>query len=118
MKRKTDEERAFDKALAQIILARRAQLNLSQLYISIKSGISRITIGKWERGLKTPVAFDLYNVLKVLYDDPSDFWRDLFKTYEKDALPIREAADKKKYLDYIKQTSKKRKTTPTNSRQR
>ena len=112
MKRKTDEERAFDKALAQIILARRAQLDLSQLYISIKAGISRITIGKWERGLKTPVAYDLYNVLKVLYKNPSDFWNDFYNTFEKNVTSIRAAADKKKYLDYIKQTSKKKKNNP------
>ncbi len=108
MKRKSDEERAFDETLAQIILARRSQLNLSQLFISIQSGVSRTTIGKWERGVKTPITFDLYNVLKILYDNPSDFWDDFHKSFEKNVSSIREAADKKKYIDYFEQTSKKR----------
>ncbi len=106
MKRKTDEERAFDKALAQIILARRAQLNLSQDYIGKNSGVSRTTIGKWERGEKTPIAFDLYNVLKLLYEQQSDFWNDFSSLYEKEAEPIRKAADKEKFLDYVKRTKK------------
>ena len=106
MKRKSDEEWAFDKTLAQIIQARRSKLKLSQLFISIRSGVSRITIGKWETGEKTPIAYDLYNVLKVLYKNPSEFWNDFYNTFEKSASPIREAADKKKYLDYIAQSRK------------
>ena len=106
MKRKTDEERAFDKTFAQIILVRRSQLNLSQEFISTNSGVSRTTIGKWERGEKTPIAFDLYNVLKILYDNPSDFWNDFTSLYEKEAEPIRKAADKEKFLDYVKRTKK------------
>lgn len=104
MKRKTDEERAFDKTLAQIILVRRSKLNLSQDYIGKHSGVSRTTIGKWERGEKTPISFDFYNVLKLLYDKQSDFWNDFSSMFEKDAESIRKAADKEKYMNYIERT--------------
>lgn len=108
MKLKSDEERVFDETLAQIIKARRDKLNLSQQYISDNASVSRTTLVKWEKGEKTPITFDLYNVLKILYKNPSEFWNDFSATYEKNALPIREAAEKKKFMNYFEQTRKKR----------
>ena len=113
MKRKTDEEKVFDEILASLVKARRKELNLSQEYVSTHSGVTRITIGKWERGIKTPITFDFYNVLRLLYKNPSDFWNDFTALYEKKASPIREAAEKSKYFRYIEQTQKaKRKGKP------
>ena len=108
MKLKNDEEKAFDLELSKIIKARRDELNLTQEYISLHSGVTRITIGKWERGEKTPISFDLYNVLKILYKDPSEFWATLHQQFEANASPIRKAADKKKYQTYVEQTRKKK----------
>ena len=109
MKLKNDEEKAFDLELSKIIKARRDELNLTQEYLSFHSGVTRITIGKWEKGEKTPISFDLYNVLKVLYKDPSEFWAELYKNYEKTLSPIQKAADKKKYMAYLEQTQKGKK---------
>lgn len=108
MKLKNDEEKAFDLELSKIIKARRSELNLTQEYISLHSGVTRITIGKWERGEKTPISFDLYNVLKILYKDPSEFWATLHQQFEANVSPIRKAADKKKYQTYVEQTRKKK----------
>ena len=109
MKLKNDEEKAFDLELSKIIKARRDELNLTQEYLSFHSGVTRITIGKWEKGEKTPISFDLYNVLKVLYKDPSEFWAELYKNYEKTLSPIQKASDKKKYMAYIEQMQKGKK---------
>ena len=112
MKLKNDEEKAFDLELAKILKARRNELNLTQEYISLHSGVTRITIGKWERGEKTPISFDLYNVLKILYKNPSEFWHALFQQYESNVSTIHKAADKKKLQNYIDQTRKGRKNAP------
>ena len=106
MKRKTDEEKVFDEILANLMKARRQKLNFSQEHVSNNSGVTRITIGKWERGEKTPITFDFYNVLKMLYPNPSEFWAEFSSIYEKRVSPIREAADKSKYLKYVEQTKK------------
>ena len=109
MRLKNDEEKAFDLELSKIIKARRDELNLTQEYLSFHSGVTRITIGKWEKGEKTPISFDLYNVLKVLYKDPSEFWAELFKNYEKTLSPIQKAADKKKFMAFLEQAQKNKK---------
>ena len=109
MKLKNDEEKAFDLELAKIIKARRDELNLTQEYISFHSGVTRITIGKWERGEKTPISFDLYNVLKVLYKDPAEFWAELHQKFEQTVSPIHKAAEKKKFLNYVEQARKNKK---------
>ena len=85
------------------------ELNLTQEYLSFHSGVTRITIGKWEKGEKTPISFDLYNVLKVLYKDPSEFWAELFKNYERTLSPIQKAADKKKFMAFLEQAQKNKK---------
>ncbi|MBR4917091.1 MAG: helix-turn-helix transcriptional regulator [Fibrobacter sp.] len=108
MKLKSDEEKAFDIALSKILKTRRDKLKLSQEFISFHSGVTRITIGKWERGVKTPISFDLYNVLKVLYKEPSEFWTEFYKEYEAIVAPIHEAAEKEKLLKYFEQSRKKR----------
>ncbi len=108
MKRKSDEEKVFDEILATLVKARRQKLNLSQEVVSNNSGVTRITIGKWERGVKTPITFDFYNVLRMLYPNPSEFWADFSDVYEKRVAPVREADEKKKYLKYIEQTRKPR----------
>ena len=107
MKLKSSEEKAFDGVLAGILKARRDELNVSQEFISSRSGVSRITIGKWERGAKTPISFDLYNVLRVLYKDPSEFWSAVHKQCIEKLLPLEQAAEKEKFWNYIKQTRKK-----------
>ena len=112
MKLKNDEEKAFDLALAKILKARRDELNLTQEYLSFHPGVTRITIGKWERGEKTPITFDLYNVLKVLYKNPSEFWAALFQQFESSVSPIHKAAEKKKFQNYIEQTRKGKKNAP------
>ena len=109
MKLKNDAEKAFDKALSIILKARRNEVNISQEYLSIHSGVSRITIGKWERGEKTPISYDLYNVLKVLYKDPSEFWKNLHVECEKVLPGIMAAADKMKVMDYFNTPQKKKK---------
>lgn len=109
MKKKTDEEITFDLILSKIIKSKRAECKYSQEFVSSNSGVTRLTIGKWEKGAKTPQAFDLYNVLKVLSVTPWDFWKEFAAEYEANVQPIREAAEKRKYWKYIEQT-KKRKT--------
>jgi hypothetical protein len=44
----------------------------------------------------------------MLYPNPSEFWADFSDVYEKRVAPVREAAEKKKYLKYIEQTRKPR----------
>lgn len=109
MKLKTEEERIFDETLAYIIKARRDKLDYSQQYISDNACVSRTTLGKWEKGEKTPITFDFYNVVKVLYKNPSEFWEEFSTAYEKKAAPIREAAEKMKYQSYIERTRNKKK---------
>ena len=104
MKLKSDEEKAFDLALSKILKARREKLKLSQEYVSCHSGVTRITIGKWEQGIKTPISFDLYNVLKILYKDPSEFWAELYKEYESSVAPIHAASEKEKLSKYFEQS--------------
>ena len=108
MKLKSDEEKAFDQLLGKILKSRREELKLSQEFISCHSGVSRITIGKWESGEKTPISFDLYNVLKILYKSPSEFWNTMHQQCEAVLLPIHAAAEKSKYLNYIEQTRKRK----------
>ena len=81
---------------------------LAETRIAQEAGISRITLGKWERGEKTPNSFDLYNVLKVLKWEPEDFWTELGKHFEPTAKPLRIAAERTKIKAYIEQTKKKR----------
>lgn len=108
MKLKTDEERAFDSILAGILKARRDELKLSQEFVSSHSGVSRITIGKWERGEKTPISFDLYNVLRVLYKDPSEFWSTFHQQCSSSLASLEKAAEKEKFWNYMKQVRKKK----------
>ena len=114
MKKKSEEEKLFDIELSKLLKAKRNEKKLSQEIISERSGVTRITIGKWERGEKTPQSFDLYNVLKVLYKNPDEFWEELAKNYELAVAPILAAADKGKYLTYIEQTRKRKKKSSDN----
>ena len=108
MRKKSDEEKLFDKEISRLLRAKRDEKKLTQEIVSERSGVTRITIGKWERGEKTPQSFDLYNVLKILYKNPAEFWESLASNYEKRVSPIQAAAEKNKYLKYVEQTRKKR----------
>ena len=108
MRKKSDEEKLFDKEISRLLKARRDEKKLTQEIVSERSGVTRITIGKWERGEKTPQSFDLYNVIKILYKNPAEFWESLASNYEKRVSPIQAAAEKDKYLKYVEQTRKKR----------
>ena len=65
MKRKSNEEKVFDEILATLVKARRQKLNLSQEVVSNNSGVTRITIGKWERGVKTPITFTTFSECSI-----------------------------------------------------
>jgi len=108
MRKKTDEEKAFDQVISIVIKEQRAKLRMSQEFISSHSGVSRITISKWEKGEKTPISFDLYNVVNLLYPNPAEFWNIVHDRYEIVRRPIHHAAEKEKFLNYMRQTSKKK----------
>lgn len=108
MKLKSNEEKVFDLILSGILRARRLELKYSQEFVSTYSRVSRITIGKWERGEKTPISFDLYNALRILYKDPSEFWAEVHKQCQEQLTSVEKAADKVKYLKYLEQTRKKK----------
>lgn len=108
MKRKNEIERSFDESIAYLLRKGREKLGHSQDLVAQEAGISRVTLGKWERGEKTPNSFDLYNVLKVLKWEPEDFWAELGMHFEPTAKPLRIAAERTKIKAYIEQTKKKR----------
>jgi DNA-binding XRE family transcriptional regulator len=108
MKRKNEIEKTFDESIAYLLRKGREKLGHSQDLVAQEADISRITLGKWERGEKTPNSFDLYNVLKVLKWEPEDFWAELGKHFEPTAKPLRIAAERTKIKAYIEQTKKKR----------
>ena len=108
MKRKNEIERSFDESIAYLLRKGREKLGHSQDLIAQEAGISRVTLGKWERGEKTPNSFDLYNVLKVLKWESCDFWKELTLHFETTAKPLRIAAEQNKIRAYIERTKKKK----------
>ena len=111
MKRKNEIEKAFDESVAYFLKKRREELKKTQEYVAEEAGISRVTLGKWEKGEKTPNSFDLYNVLKILHIEQSVFWEKFVERFESTATPMRAAAEKNKYRAYIEQTRKKNSKT-------
>ena len=107
MKRKDEIEISFDESIAYLLKKAREKLGRSQDFIAQEAGISRVTLGKWERGEKTPNSFDLYNVLKVLKWESRDFWEELTLHFETTANPLRIAAEQNKIRAYIERTKKK-----------
>ena len=107
MKRKDEIEISFDESIAYLLKKAREKLGRSQDFIAQEAGISRVTLGKWERGEKTPNSFDLYNVLKVLKWDSHDFWEKLAHHFEPTAKTLRVAAEQNKIKAYIERTKKK-----------
>ena len=107
MKRKNEIEISFDESIAYLLKKAREKLGRSQDFIAQEAGISRVTLGKWERGEKTPNSFDLYNVLKVLKWESHDFWDELTRHFEPTARPLRIAAEQNKLRAYIERTKKK-----------
>ena len=108
MKKKNEIERSFDESIAYLLKKHRENTGTSQDIVAQEAGISRITLGKWERGEKTPNSFDLYNVLKAIYSDPSLFWEEMAHHFESAAKPLRFAAEQNKIKAYIELTKKKR----------
>ena len=108
MKRKNEIERTFDESIAYLLKKAREKQGRSQDIVAQEAGISRITLGKWERGEKTPNTFDLYNVLKVLHLNPCDFWEELSRHFEATARPLRIAAEQTKIRAYIERVRKNR----------
>ena len=106
MKRKNEIERSFDESIAYLLKKARESLGRSQDFIAQEAGISRVTLGKWERGEKTPNSFDLYNVLKVLKWESRDFWEEMSRHFEPTAKPLRIAAEQNKIRAYIERTKK------------
>ena len=107
MKRKNEIEISFDESIAYLLKKAREKLGRSQDFIAQEAGISRVTLGKWERGEKTPKSFDLYNVLKVLKWDSYDFWEKLTHHFEQKTKTLRVAAEQNKIRAYIERTKKK-----------
>ena len=108
MKRKNEIERSFDESIAYLLKKAREKLGRSQDMVAQEAGISRITLGKWERGEKTPNSFDLYNVLKVLKWESRNFWEEMAHHFEPSAKPLRVAAEQNKIRAYIERTKKKK----------
>ena len=104
MKRKNEIEISFDESIAYLLKKAREKLGRSQDFIAQEAGISRVTLGKLERGEKTPNYFDLYNVLKVLKWESSDFWKELSQHFETSPKPLRIAAEQTKIRAYIERT--------------
>ena len=108
MKKKNKIERSFDESIAYLLKKAREELGRSQDLVAQEAGISRITLGQWERGEKTPNSFDLYNVLKVLKCESCDFWEEMSHHFEHTVKPLLIAAEQSKIRAYIERTKKKR----------
>lgn len=107
MKKKCDLQEAFDNVISLEIKRTRENRKISQDVLCSKSGISRVTLIGWEKGVKTPNSFDLYNVVKELYDTPSEFWDNVSGKFEKEAAPKRFAMERAKYNEYIRAVKKR-----------
>ena len=108
MKRKNEIEKTFDESIAYFLKKRREDLDKTQEFVAEEAGISRVTLGKWEKGEKTPNSFDLYNVLKILHVDQSQFWKSFVEHFESSATPLRIAAEKVKFRAYMERTKRRR----------
>lgn len=82
MRKKCDLQEAFDKTLSLLLKRTRENRNLSQHTLSFKTGISRNTLVDWEKGIKTPNSYDLYNLIKELYSTQVEFWYTFSEIFE------------------------------------
>lgn len=92
MRKKCDLQEAFDKTISLLLKKKRVNRNLSQHTLSYLTGISRNTLVDWEKGVKTPNSFDLYNLVKELYDSQKEFWEIVSEIFEEIASTKRKMA--------------------------
>ena len=92
MRKKCDLQEAFDKTISLLLKKKRVNRNLSQHTLSYLTGISRNTLADWEKGVKTPNSFDLYNLVKELYDSQKEFWEIVSEIFEETASTKRKMA--------------------------
>lgn len=116
MAQKTDNFcQKFTEILGTLFKERRALISMTQQKLSEKIDVSRVTIGKWEKGKTRPDIYEFYNAMLEIDPSFSFFWQELKKRFETNVEPQKKAAEKEKYRKYIEQTKQKRQLQHKNS---
>ena len=105
----TESTIRFRKALGKILQDRRTELHKTQDEVSYLGEVSKVALGQWEHGHKTPDLEKLIPVINVLYPDPSVFWKQFHQQYDQEVRPILQVADREKIGYHASSKKKKRK---------